>query len=297
MDWANIQEDQQTLSIKFVRQNHSYMRPLDAAKYTIQYITKKYPPPYTLYLSGGTDSQAMLYSWIQSGVPFETFSAVFNNNLNAHDLDTLEQFSKIYNVKINYFDFDILNFLETDLKGIIEKYYCGSPQIAAHIKMASMTDQGTVIFSGNFITYNNSAVPVTANHAALLRYKIVDKKNIIPWFFLETEELAFSFYPQSEIICNTPLEKKNKDYGLKNLYDSKNYLYRYYDFPIIPQSKKLTGFEMVKDYIDQHPPRKPTVSEIMTKLYDQPSKRLFDLLYRNKYEVMCSRFYKIEMEK
>jgi len=43
----------------------------------IQKIIKNYPPPYTLLLSGGIDSQAMLQCWINANAPFKAITIKF----------------------------------------------------------------------------------------------------------------------------------------------------------------------------------------------------------------------------
>jgi hypothetical protein len=220
----------------------------------------------------------MLYAWHISKIPYQTFSARYNNHFNDYDLATLQQFSAQHGIFINYVDFDVITFLETEHDYYAHKYMCGSPQITTFMKLADYNTEGTVIMSGNFIT-NNVGIPCV-NNISLYHYG--KEKNIVPWFFLETEELAHGFkFTNDEL----PDWVKYKNMGG---YNTKVWLYQKYEFPVIPQETKLNGFEKLKEYYDTNPPRLPTIAEKMTRKTTQYSNRNFDLLYRNKYELKFS---------
>lgn len=287
IDWACVSEDNEFLNIDLSRSVKDKIKtpPLEAALNTVVHIRNNYPPPYTLLLSGGVDSQAMLYAWYLSNVPFNTYSARYNHNLNLYDLTNLIEFSNKFNINVNFYDFDLLNFLEIEHEIYTKKYLCGSPHITTHMKLASLVEKGTAIFSGNFIENNRS--PVNANQAALYRYALKENKPLVPWFFLETEEIAYSFDDWTLL---------PKESSFLSVYDKKVYKYQYNKFPVIPQKTKYTGFELVKDYMDENPPRQPSVEDKFSKFNIQTSRRLFDVLYRNKYELKYNQFYKIKME-
>lgn len=247
---------------------------LDAAIYTVEYIVNNYPAPYTLCLSGGVDSQAMLYSWLISGKKFETFSAVYNNGWNLHDLECLDKFSKIYNVNINYVDVDVLNFLFQEYSNYAEQYRCGSPHICTHMKFVDIINHGTVIFSGE-PTNRHAFVP--RNNFGLYKYATKTNKNTVPWFFLETPEIYFGLKYDNTVL-KRPRDVSNKDYSFKVWH------YHTSGFPVISQEKKLTGFEKIKDYFDENYSHLVTIKDKLTKNPSQGSTRTFDLLFRNKYE-------------
>ena len=62
-------------------------------------------------------------------------------------------------------------------------------------------------------------------------------------------------------------------------YEKKIQFYTSLNIPIIPQLKKQTGFEVIKDYYDT---RKDLVvpPKMRIKYASMPSKRKFDLLFR-----------------
>jgi hypothetical protein len=288
LNWTNPKKLGDDYYFTFKDIDGKKLSPLEAAFHTIEYITKNYPAPYTLYLSGGADSQAMLYAWHKSGVPYETFSAVYNETLNEHDLCTLREFSEQHNITIKYHDFDVISFLENEHDYYANEYYCGSPQVTSFMKIADMTTEGTVIFAGQFIMaekHNGRLGIPDRNNFSLYHYGIKSKKNIVPYFFLETRELAYAFDVMLPEI---------QEFHTPGSYGEKVKGFQYYGFPVIGQldklsgykevKTKLNGFEKIKILYDTNPPRQPTLQEKMSRIPRQYSNRNFDLLYRNKYE-------------
>lgn len=256
--------------------------PNIAVQETISYIQQNYPAPYTLMLSGGVDSQAMLYAWILSKCPFNTFSGKYNNNFNKDDLQELGVFAKQFDITINYVDFDVLNFFQTDYIDYVNLYRCGSPHILTFIKMSEMIKEGTVIFSGNFCTQDGPGKPIVdQNNFALYRYSLETKKSLVPFFFAETRNLYYSFYSQERKLIHLKTFDINSP---DDVYMNKVNIYQRHGFPVIPQRYKMTGFELIKDYYDQNFSHLVTVQDKLLRTYRQTSKRTFDLLLRNKFE-------------
>lgn len=282
LDWINIKQDRFDYYLTF-RRSKVLISPLEAAHYTIKYITDNYPPPYTLMLSGGVDSQAMLYAWHTSHVPFNTFSAVYNNNLNQHDLDTIQKFATTYNISINYKDFDLINFLFTEHESYVHRYRCGSPHMTTFMRLSEQIKEGTAIMSGNIILPRQKNLPISKNNFALYRHAKENNKNTVPFFFLETDQLACSF-EQYNIYDNYYINSEDSI----PLYRMKVDLYHQGGFPVIPQEQKFTGFEEVKKYFDENYHHLVTVRDKLSITPEIKSKRTFDLLFRNKYEVKYS---------
>lgn len=299
IDWTNFSISNDTLNFDFTRKNKEpQLTGLDAAFYNIDYIVNNYPEPYTLYLSGGIDSQAMLYSWVKSKVPFSTFSGIYNFDSNWYDLYTCNLFAKILDIDITYHDFDLINFLETEHHDYAIKYKTGSPQFTAFIKMAQMTDKGTVIFSGESRpcrTYVCDDPPVAVpdlNSMGLYYYSVIDKRPVVPWFFIETETISYSWeysppITHAPVIDSYELRLQNQEKKLG--YRRKVEIYHKNRYPVIPQDNKLNGFEKIKEYYDTEYKIKPTLQDKMAKGFYR-STRIFDLLFRNKYEDKISKY-------
>lgn len=240
------------------------MQPLEAAFLAIEDITNNYPAPYTLMLSGGIDSQVMLWCWLKSGKKFDVRTVRYNDGLNDHDIKDMSEFCRQHNLKFVLFDFDLLNFLEVEYSTYAERYRCSSPQICTHMKMCEDI-VGTTIFSGNFADTNKLSIDEAI--MGMHRYSVSSGQSVIPFFFLHTPELAFSL--------------RQSESTLK--YENRIQAYQNAGFPIIPQTKKQTGFELVKDLYDK------THAHLVTpktklEFFSRPSKRVFDLLLRYPYE-------------
>ncbi len=266
MDWIKVDKD-----IIDCRVDVNLLHPTDAAEKTIKEIQDKYPPPYFLMASGGVDSQVMLLMWKHHGKDFIPTAVRYNTSYNSHDLENLDIFSKVNGMDVNYIDFDLLSFLKYDYDGVSSMLRCSSPCISAHYEMVKNLE-GTVIFAGDFIHREGLVLspPIMGLHRATQF-----KKNLIPFFFLHTPELAYSlFYKPSNI----------QDYVGLDDYAKKIKKYKIHGFDVIPQPYRTTGFEKIKDYYDEHYYNLvPKIDRL--KFAAKHSKRTFDLLLRYPYEL------------
>ena len=249
--------------------------PIQAAVEAVNDIVKNYPPPYNLFVSGGIDSQAMLYAWKISNHPFNVYTFCYNETYNIHDIKTLFLFCERESIPYTIVDFDYFKFLEEEYDGIAKKYKCSSPQISMHIKMASMFT-GTNVFSGNFLATGSAVL----SHAILGIYRYSrtsEGKHTIPYFFLHTPELAYSIhcFKQYNFHQLNELERVG--------YLRKARVYNLVGFPVIPQEQKFTGFEKFKEHYDSHTYVKEDPNN-RVKYCTKPSARPFDWLFRYPYE-------------
>ena len=99
-----------------------------------------------------------------------------------------------------------------------------------------MVKEGTVLLSGNcLVPYGNG---LTYAMLGIHRYSLVSKIKVIPYFLLETPEIAYSRFNLA------PRETETKKI-------SRNEYYQYSGYPIISQDSKITGFEKYKDFYEQ----------------------------------------------
>ena len=252
--------------------------PVTAAIEAVNDIVENYPAPYNVLVSGGIDSQAMLYAWKMSNHPFNAVSFRYNQDFNWHDIKTLPQFCEQENIEYQIIDFDYFDFLENEYDSIARKYCCSSPQIAMHIKMAIMLP-GTNVFSGNFLLPQGASLSCAI--LGTYRFGMTEEgKNTIPYFFLHTPELAYS---RNYFSYSNP-----RDHGSQTGDSDYNRLVNIYQamgFPVIPQEKKLTGFEKFKEHYDSHQYVLMDKTNRM-RYHDKPSHRPFDWLFRYPYERM-----------
>lgn len=300
INWTLPRKYKDNYNFDFRLKNKIKSKPLKAAIKTVKYITKNYPAPYTLCLSGGVDSQAMLYAWKESGVEFNTCCAVYNKWLNDYDLVQLKEFAKREGIKIKYIDIDIIKFLEEEHDTYANKYECGSPQITTFMKIADTVKEGTVVMSGNF-KIGATGIP-DYNNFAMFKYGLYSKRSIVPWFFAETEELFHSFehyYKEKDIILTEGFDSDGFDSEPKEplqlQYEQKVNRYQYFGFPVISQKTKLNGFERIKQLYDM---KEQGISkkDRIVRTPNQSSNRNFDILFRNKYELKFIKYgYNIKL--
>jgi hypothetical protein len=264
----------------FANAIYSDRPPLEIAIEVIHGIAKKYPPPYNLMISGGVDSQAMVWAWLQTGIPFTAISFQYVDHqgivVNDDDLVTMKTFALEHQINIEYKQLPIHEFLNTELEQYVHKYQCTSPQICAHMKMADIVGTGTIIYSGNFIYPN--FVPLNYTIYGLARFAQRSSLHVIPFFFMHDSELANSFLPEiDKLIPPSSAAITAEMVG----YLAKCKIYQSCGFPIIPQDEKMTGFERIKEYYDQFP--KMVTVKTRLRHASRPSRRVFDLLYRYRW--------------
>lgn len=248
--------------------NDVFSSPLDKAISAVHKITSKYPGPYVLLASGGVDSQAMIWAWYKSGVPFEICHYSYDG-WNYHDTEYLKNFLNKIGIanKLKIVNLDAIDFISSpQLKSYAKKFDCSSPQILTYIKYVENT-AGTPIMGGNFIQHDICGLSHTL--LALQRYSEQERPNFIPFFFQSTPELAYTFFQLDSTYRG---QNTGKDAG----YIAKCRCYETSGFPVIRQYEKYTGFEKIKTYFDSE-----SVDKLdQIKWRNMPSKRTFDIKYR-----------------
>jgi len=225
----------------------NYLGLLDSLEKTVNFIMKNSQPPFNIMVSGGIDSQVMLYAWNIYGKNFIPTSVKYNNDLNNHDLITLIEFAKQENISINYINFDLLDFYNgKKFQTICHKYKCISPQFAAHLGMIENLE-GTCIFGGDRLFYSGSI-----NFGQLCYYRASKEMSLIPSFYLHTPELAYSqlYQIKNENIYEWVLKVTQDPFNNKN--QIKHLLFNAAKIPFVKPVAKYTGFEEVKKYYDKN---------------------------------------------
>lgn len=269
MDWIEFTSTNDVLTCTLKKNNILKKDSISAALDTISDIENTYPKPFTLFCSGGVDSQAMAYAWKLSGVKHEIklFEYTDCNNIvyNDHDLQTFYTFAKKHQIVFNTVKFNYFNFLDNELLEYAKKYDCASPQINAYIKMSELVGVGTVIFSGNYWNNFYNQLPFNYDVLGLYRFsKTLINFKVVPFFFLHDATLACGFSP-------TP-------YKSNDSYTRKYTIYQFNGFPVIPQEQKYSGFEKIKDYFDD---KKHLITyKDKLRFLNKSSQRIFDIKYR-----------------
>lgn len=266
LDWLSIDiTDNFNYFIKIPTQFEERCALHEAIK-TVNFICEKYPPPYILYVSGGIDSQAMLWAWHNSGKEYQAISYTYNTDMNLHDLDVgMPEFLNRHEIRVERRNIDLLSFYKNEYLDYHKFYRCGSPHICAYMYMADQQKEGTVIFSGSNQGFYSK------NEWGLYTYGKLSGKSIVPFFFSETKNLHFNIrYPYT-----------------KTKIKSETYLSQ--GFPIILQGNtRYSGFENIKDYYDKNYSHLVTKKAIFNRVVGQKSVRTYDLILRNSFELEYS---------
>lgn len=254
-----------------VRSPVEEMNGMDAAIEAVNKIVANYAAPYTLLVSGGVDSQAMLLAWKKSGHPFKAVHYSYNGE-NSHDYYPLNKICSDNDIQLHVKRFEAREFIcGPDLIKYAKQYDCQSPQILTYIKLAELHPE-TVLMSGNFLCHNTASLNYTI--LGLARYAEV-AKNFIPFFFQSTPNLTYAFQ-------KTDAEYVAKHYGNPDnswdAYEMKCDTFKDHGFNIIPQEGKLTGFEKIKESFDSF----PISGKDKIRYASKPSRRPFDVLFRYK---------------
>ncbi len=276
MSWIKITETDSTITMHLTARTESTNIDFElAVKHYIDRIVETYPAPYTIFATGGVDSQATILAWMKSGHEFNVVSVRYENNFNEHDLTTLKEFQERYNIKVEYLDFNLTDFLENRLEEYVIKYKCASPQIGTHMAISELVPDGTVIFSGTAPCIHR--MEFTADLLSLYTYKDLARPTMIPFFLMEDKDVAGAFLQES--IAMEKFYKGNPKYI--SHYDIKCELYKNVGFDVIPQEKKFNGFEKVKEYYE-------TRQELVNrwdrlKWSTMPGQWVFDYAFRYKW--------------
>lgn len=237
---------------------------------SVSMIVDTMPGPYTLLVSGGVDSQAMILSWLTTGKKFNIVSFIYTdgvNTMNQHDLDALKKFSAMFSLDVVYIEINIIHFLENELIDFAKRYQCTSPHICTHMKMVEIIDSGTCIFSGNALYSTGPMVDYAI--LGLYRYSVNSNRSVVPFFFINDPFIAMAF-AHSEMVLS-------KQEFIDDPYDRKCAIYRHAGFEIIQQEQKFSGFEMIKNYYDT---KHGVTMRERIRYANMPSARNFDIMFR-----------------
>lgn len=207
-----------------------------------------------LCLSGGVDSEAMLWSFIAAEVNFKCIFMRFENDLNDYDLVDNVELCKKLGVEFSYYDVNIRDFYESEkYYQYGQKYRCQSPQLAAHLHLINAI-KGYPVLAGNPLEIYAIDKNIVHNipgdlHCTYLRFFVQNNRAGAPYFFLYTPELCYSFL-HGEIMQEL-LYFARLGADVNFFYELKCLIYRDAGFNIKPRSDKFTGFEKLRKLYDK----------------------------------------------
>ena len=221
-------------------------------------------------LSGGIDSQTLLYIWNEQQIPFTAVTFDFGNGFNSQELSDAQRFAEYLNIPLKIIKLDVMRFLLRDLKDFSKKYNIFSPQFAVHAYfLDTIRNLGYTgaLFGGNGLLLTDTSLDFRVTDAQLLdieKYSSTTKFPVIHSFLSFDKNLCISLAMLTSIIDydlnpENPIVKTTFDPSTKALrpnievspisrYESKINSYKKLGCKLIPQDRKKTGFEEIKNY-------------------------------------------------
>lgn len=221
-------------------------------------------------LSGGIDSQAMLYMWEEQNIPYTAVTFDFGNGFNSHELEDAQRYATLHNIPLKIIKLDVMRFLSRDLKKFVKEYDMLSPQFSVHayfLETIRKLGYTGAVFGGNGLVPTEDSLDFRLTETQLLdleKYSTNSGFPVLPSFLNFDKDLCIALAlgtPLNEYDHNpeNPASKINYDPILRSLvpvveisakikYQSKIQSYKNIGCQIVPQDFKKTGFEQIKDY-------------------------------------------------
>ena len=227
--------------------NRNFWASRAAAK-VAQRLSETSPDPLVLCISGGLDSQAMLFSFLESGVPFKVAVLEYANRLNEHDIGHGLSLLTDMGVPYSKVSLDIEKFYES---GDFLKYAQGantnSPQFAAHIWFAEQND-GVPVFAGEPWHWHSESGHMPAQDYYVPQFK---EYGVVNYLKKQNREAVSHFFELSLEWLEKALAQTKGGMRLRTdrdpekSYQAKYAFYRQLGFPVRLTSGmvKLNGFE------------------------------------------------------
>ena len=213
-----------------------------------------------LCFSGGIDSQAMLHCFAEADLEAHVVIFTFKDDLNKHDVDSAKAYCHTFDIPYREIEFDILSFLARDNLTVTQEYGGVSPQFNTHYRFVEiLTHMGYtgVCFGGNAPDRVNGDYGSSFEKNAMHWLKCHDKFQIA----VQGSFLSFSPELSLALAVSTPeagvtLTEDHADWDTYKEVRHAKYLqkvigYKRIGFDIIQQDTKYTGFEKVKDLIEE----------------------------------------------
>lgn len=226
-------------------------------------IAHRMPHPIWIMLSGGTDSEACLRTFVEEEIPVRVATLRFKGGFNRHDIEYAFSYSRETGQKLEVFDLNIEDFWNgLELYYIVDPIRCVSPILAAHLWLANQLDGTPVMAQGephlkkkvtdNYIPglspYGNEPWYLIESErlCSLYSHFILTGKPAVPGFYQYLPEQTLSFLRNNPILGDLV---QNKIEGKLGTRSSKNQMVRQF-YPEMEERVKYTGFETLAELHD-----------------------------------------------
>lgn len=213
-----------------------------------------------LCLSGGLDSQFMISAFKEANIKFTTYIFKFCKDLNTQDTDHAELFCKQNQIDYKIVPFDVITFLNRENYDVGIRYNSASPHFNVHYSMFNMLraiGHSGVVCGGIYPFITNGIWGNNLSNNAFNFINYCMKEN----FYVQGSFL--SYYPKLAwalgiLTSDLKLDYTSPLHDLQELnavretqYEHKIDAFNKFQFNLIPQESKFTGFEKVKIYYEK----------------------------------------------
>ena len=215
-----------------------------------------------ILFSGGIDSEVVVQSFMELGVPFKATILKLNNDWNLHDISFAITYCEQNNINYDLINLDVMKFWDTDICDYASNSQCILPGRLAQMWSIDQIDGLPIIGGGecylvkrvpeNYISgkspYENSLWDIYEKEtlASWYMHFINQERPAIPGFFRYTPELMYAFLidPIMQELVN------NKRPGKLSTITTKFEIYSNY-FKLAYR-EKYTGFEQLHEHCVIH---------------------------------------------
>lgn len=219
--------------------------------------SKKLGSNPVLCFSGGVDSQAMVQSWLEAKLKFSVAILKMKNEYNKHDYEHALLYCDKVGIEPVLVEIDVITFLTRENHDYGIKYRCSSPHFNTHYRFFDkLRDMGYTGICGGGTAFAKGAdgwgpVPTPAQmnyveYARLNNYPMIG--NFLGYDPKLCWTIALLTPPHDSQWVGAVETLDTLEIDNDKRYVAKVKGYQNHGFDVIPQSKKFTGFEKVKDY-------------------------------------------------
>ena len=142
-----------TSSVWDVKIKKTITRPVgtyyDELLLNAQAIAERFPGKHDLMLSGGVDSELILYSHLKSKIPINVVVGKYKDGLNEADFYQAMETCRIYDVKPTIIDLDVKKYFESgEAHDIWTKNYARAPGMLPPMKIIEKLDNMPIMGDG-----------------------------------------------------------------------------------------------------------------------------------------------------
>lgn len=217
-----------------------------------------------LLLSGGTDSEICLRSFIDQNIPIKTITLRFQDVDQDAELKDIERLISTYSLRHEYLDIHLMEFVQSkEFYETIDAVKCVSPIIGCHLWLANQIHGTPVIAQGEAELkkqipqdYIPGVSPYEPSPWSLYESErlcsiyvnfIQRRKPAIPGFFQYLPEQTYSFLTRNSLLSDLINHRVVGKLGTRT---SKNLISQQF-YPDIPLRQKLHGWENIQKFHDK----------------------------------------------